>query len=321
MSRHDHDHDHDHSHAAHDRPQASHGHHGHSHGIEAKGDGLVAGAVATNLILTAAQVVGGVWAGSVALIADAMHNLSDALALIIAFAARRIARRPAHPSMSFGYGRAELVAALVNYTVLVTICLWLAYAAAERLIDPPPVQGRIVILLAALALVINLITALLTFRLAKDSLNIRAAFLHNLSDAGTSLAVILSGLLVSGLGWRWADPVVTILISAWILWHALHEVGPVIRILMLGAPSHAGGDALRQAIGAQAGVSGVHHLHVWQIDEHRISVEAHLVLEEGAEAPEVLARIRAVLAAGFGIDHSTFEVERPGAPCGVPDCG
>src|SRR5690606_12066553 len=145
----------------------------------------------------------------------------------IAFAARRIARRPAHPGMSFGYGRAEVVAALVNYTTLIVICLWLGYAAAGRLLDPPPVEGLTVVLLAGIALVVNGITAALTFRLSRHSMNIRAAFLHNLSDAGTSLAVIISGLLVLWYDWRLADPLITILISLWILWHCLVEVVPV----------------------------------------------------------------------------------------------
>ncbi|MFO1174901.1 MAG: cation diffusion facilitator family transporter [Paracoccaceae bacterium] len=318
MTQHDHDHHHDHPHDH--GHSAGHAHHGHSHGIEGKGDWQVAGAVLTNLVLTAAQIVGGVIAGSVALIADAMHNLSDALALIIAFAARRIARRPATPAMSFGYARAEVVAALVNYTTLIVICIWLGYAAIERMIDPPPVQGGIVVVLATLALVINGLTALLTYRLSKDSVNIRAAFLHNLSDAGTSLAVIVSGLLVMRFGWRLADPAITLLISVWILWHCFQEIGPVIRILMLGAPVHIDESAVQAVIRAEAGIEGVHHVHLWQIDERRTSLEAHLVLGAGADAAEVLARVKARLEAAFGLAHTTFEVERAGAGCAGQVC-
>lgn len=318
MTQHDHDHDHEHPH---DHGHgAGHAHHGHSHGIEGKGDWQVAGAVLTNLVLTAAQIVGGVIAGSVALIADAMHNLSDALALIIAFAARRIARRPATPAMSFGYARAEVVAALVNYTTLIVVCIWLGYAAIERMIDPPPVQGGIVVVLATLALVINGLTALLTYRLSKDSVNIRAAFLHNLSDAGTSLAVIVSGLLVMRFGWRLVDPAITLLISIWILWHCFQEIGPVIRILMLGAPVHIDEGAVQAVIRAEAGVEGVHHVHLWQIDERRTSLEAHLVLGAGADATEVLARVKARLEAAFGLAHTTFEVERAGTGCAGQVC-
>ncbi len=311
-------HDHDHDHAGHDHAK-DHAHHGHSHGIEGKGDWQVAAAVATNLTLTAAQIVGGILAGSVALIADALHNLSDALALAIAFIARRIARRPANPAMSFGYGRAEVVAALVNYVTLIVICVWLAYAAAERLFAPPPVEGSIVMILAAVGLVINSLTALLTFRLAKDSVNIRAAFLHNLSDAGTSLAVLISGALVWYFGWTVADPLITIAISMWILWHCFKGVGPVIRILMLGAPVGVDEGALRAAILAE-GISDVHHIHLWQIDEKRVSLEAHLVTGDEADAAEVLARVKRMVAGRFGISHTTFEIERAGADCAGQAC-
>lgn len=309
---HDHDHDDDH--------RAGHGHHGHSHGIEGKGDWQVAAAVLTNLTLTAAQIVGGVIAGSVALIADAMHNLSDALALVIAFAARRIARRPATPAMSFGYARAEVVAALVNYTTLIVICIWLGYAAIERMVDPPPVEGGIVVALATLALVINGLTALLTYRLSKESMNIRAAFLHNLSDAGTSLAVIISGILVMRYDWRLADPLITLLISVWILWHCFQEIGPVIRILMLGAPSGIETAELSRAIEAEEGIEEVHHLHLWQVDEARNSVEAHLVIAEGADSGEAVRRVKARIARQFGIRHATFETETQASGCAGAGC-
>ncbi|MCT8330244.1 cation diffusion facilitator family transporter [Albidovulum sediminis] len=314
------DHDHHHGHAAHTHG-LSHGHgNGHNHGIEGRGDWQVAAAVATNLILTAAQIVGGIIAGSVALIADAMHNLSDALALIIAFAARRIACRPAHPGMSFGYGRAEVIAALVNYTTLIVVCLWLGYAATERMVDPPPVEGGIVVILAAVALVINGITAALTFRLARDSMNIRAAFLHNLSDAGTSLAVIVSGLLVMWWDWRLADPLITLLISVWILRHCFVEVVPVIRILMLAAPAGLDPAKIDERIGEVEGVAGLHHLHLWQIDERRTSLEAHLVVADGQDEARVLARVKAMLAGEFGLGHTTFEVERAGDACAGGAC-
>ena len=303
------DHDHD-----------GHNHHGHSHGIDGKGDWQVAGAVAVNLILTVAQLIGGLISGSVALIADAVHNLSDALSLVIAFAARRIARRPATPQMSFGYGRAEVVAALVNYTTLIVISVWLGYEAVSRMIDPPAVQGWIVVVLAGVALVVNSLTALLTFRLAKDSVNIRAAFLHNLSDAGTSLAVIVGGILIVLFDWRLVDPLITLGISFWVLWHCFTEIGPVIRILMLGAPDGLSADGLEAAITEETGVASVHHLHLWQIDEKRSSLEAHLVLKDGADPAQVLTRLKARLKERFGVTHATFEVEREGAPCAGQVC-
>lgn len=311
-------HDHSaHEQSGHGRPEHGSSGRGHHHHGGERGLGM---AVAINLALTVAQVVGGIVSGSVALIADAVHNLSDAVALIIAFAARRIARRPADGAMSFGYARAEVVAALINYTVLVVISLWLASEAAMRLIDPPEVAGGIVMALAGLALVIDLATALLTWRLARESTNIRAAFLHNLADAGSSVAVLLGGLLIWLYGLRWADPAITLLISGWILWHALSEIGPVIRILMLGAPPEAEAEAVRRAIEAEAGVEGVHHLHVWQMDEHRASVEAHLVLADGADGGEAVRRVKARIAEAFGIHHATFETETRASGCAGTGC-
>ncbi|MEZ5778995.1 MAG: cation diffusion facilitator family transporter [Paracoccaceae bacterium] len=299
---------------------SDHRHAGHHHIDPEAGDRKVALAVAVNLALTVAQIIGGVISGSVALIADAVHNLSDAVSLVIAFAARKIARRPATPEMSFGYGRAEVVAALVNYTTLVVISVWLGYEAVMRLIDPPEVTGWIVVVLAGFALVVDLITAALTWRMAKQSVNIRAAFLHNLADAGTSVAVIIGGALILLYDWRLVDPLITLGISVWILWHALSEIGPVIRILMLAAPPELSSDDLRRAIEGAADVEAVHHLHLWQMDERRTSVEAHLVLREGADFTHAVQRVKALVASEFGIRHATFETETRASGCAGPDC-
>jgi len=294
---------HDHSH---------HGHsHDHSHGhLSADaGDRRVAAAVAVNLLLTVAQIVGGVISGSVALIADAVHNLSDAVSLIIAFAARRVARRPADDAMTFGYARIEVVAALINYTTLIMISLWLGYEAIMRMLDPQPVLGWIVVILAGVALVIDIATAALTWRLSKDSVNIRAAFLHNLADAGSSVAVMIGGTLILLYDWWLVDPIITLGISAYILWHVLSDIAPVLRILMLGAPPDLRQAEIAEAIAAEDGVEEVHHLHLWQIDERRTSVEAHLVVAEGRDFAEVVGRVKAMLRTDFGLAHATLETE------------
>src|SRR5215207_36408 len=217
---HDH-HDQDHDHAGHghgfeavaQRPRKAHGHHHHDHGVSAEaGDRRVLWAVLVNVILTFAQIAGGIFAGSLALVADAIHNLSDAAALGLAFTARRIARRPSNETMTFGYGRAEGIAALINYTTLIVISVYLVYEAVWRLAQPEPVDGWIVVIIAGVALVVDTITALLTFRLAKDSANIRAAFLHNVADALGSIGVIIAGTLVILFDWWIVDPIVTIAI-------------------------------------------------------------------------------------------------------------
>ena len=290
---------HDHDHA-----------HGHAHGIDpGVGDTRLAAAVGVNLLLTVAQFIGGLLSGSLALVADAVHNLSDALSLIIAFAARKIARRPADDEMTFGYGRAEVVAALVNLTTLIVIGVLLLYEGAARLFDPPQVEGWIVVILAGVALVVDLATVALTIRMARDSMNIRAAFLHNLADALGSVAVIIGGTLILLYDWRLVDPIVTILISVYILWHAGSEMPPVIRLLMLGAPPEQDTAAVRQALSELAGVSDAEHVHLWQIDERRASVEAHLKVSDPAHAPQILKAAQAMLAERFDVAHSTLQIE------------
>ncbi|GAA3866583.1 cation diffusion facilitator family transporter [Celeribacter arenosi] len=306
------EHKHDHVHG-HSQVQSQGHNHGHHHVDPNAGDARIAAAIGVNLLLTLAQIVGGVISGSMALIADAIHNLSDAISLVIAFGARKLARRPRDGEMTFGYGRAEIVAAMVNYITLIVISLYLLSEGVSRFFAPPDVQGWIVVWVAGVALVIDLVTAALTYALSKESLNIRAAFLHNLADAFTSVAVIVAGALILLYDWRLADPIITIAISLYILWHALVEIRPVIRILMLGAPVGVDAETVTEAIEGLDGIEGVHHLHLWQIDEHRTSVEAHVVT---AIAPAAaLGGIKAMLKERFAINHSTFEVEVPGQDC------
>ena len=254
--------------------------------------------------------MGGLIAGSTALIADGIHNLSDALALVLAFGARRLARRAATPEWSFGWGRAEIVAAFVNYLALIAVSLWLAVEAIGRLADPPQVAGGLVMALAGFALVIDLATAALVWRQSKDSVNIRAAFLHNLADAGVSVAVILGGALIWAFGWNLADPILTLGISAVILWHIALEIGPVFRMLMLAAPPGSDPGAILNALNDLEGVASAHHLHLWQIDEKRVAASVHLVVP-GPDYLPVTRAAKRMLSRDFGISHATVEVEPP----------
>ena len=286
-------------------------HHHHHHIDPNAGDRRVGAAIAVNLLLTVAQIIGGIIAGSMALIADAIHNLSDAMSLIIAFAARKIARRPANTDMPFGYDRIEVVAALINYTTLIIVGFYLAYEAVWRLFDPQPVDGWLVVILAGLALIIDSVTALLTFSMSKDSVNIRAAFLHNLADAAASVAVIIAGTLILLYDWRLVDPAVTLLIAGYILWMSFGEIGGVIRILMLGAPDNL---AIKDVIATVLdvdGVADVHHAHLWQMQEHAPAFQAHVVVRGGAwsAADAMKQTIKAQLSDQFGIAHVTLELE------------
>ncbi|MCI5073454.1 cation diffusion facilitator family transporter [Oricola sp.] len=296
---------------AHNHNHTHHGHHHHHHVDPDAGDARVAMAVLVNLLLTVAQVIGGIFSGSLALIADALHNFSDAISLIIAFAARKIARRPSDASMTFGYGRVEIVAALVNYTTLIVIGFYLIYEAVMRFIEPQGVDGWIVVIIAAIALVIDVITAGLTFALSKESVNIRAAFLHNVADALGSVAVIIAGSLILLYDWRLIDPLVTLLIAGYILWQAWAEIGGVIRILMLGSPPGLQTDTVIARMEAIDGVADIHLAHLWQMNEHDNALDAHLVIDRGAwdHADAIKARVKKVLSEEFGIGQSTLEME------------
>ncbi len=280
-------------------------------------DRRLIGAVIVNLLLTLAQVAGGVMAGSLALVADAVHNLSDALSLAVALAARRIARRPAHAGMTFGYRRAEIVAALVNLTTLIVVGLYLVWEGVARLFAPVPVEGWLVVAIAGVALVIDLATVALTFRPARGSMNIRAAFLHNLADALGSVAVIVAGAAILLYGWTIVDPLVTLAIAGYVLWHAFREIGPTVRILMEGVPAGLDIEEIARALAAIEGVRDVHHLHVWSFDEREYALEAHVVLAEAdlERLRKVKAEARRLLAGGFSIRHSCLEIEFEDEDC------
>ncbi|WP_322867769.1 cation diffusion facilitator family transporter [Aquicoccus sp. G2-2] len=297
-----------------------HAHHPHDHGLpsDLAGDKRVGAAIVVNIGLTLVQIIAGVISGSLALIADAIHNLSDALSLGIAFYARKLARRPADETMTFGYGRAEVIAAMVNYTTLIIVALYLAVQGVERLFNPVEVQGWIVVIVATIALVIDAVTALMIFRLSAQSMNMRAAFLHNMADALGSLAVIFSGTLILLYDWRLIDPIITLGISGYILWHSALGIRPVLSVLMLATPDETDLPALIAALENTAGVENLHHVHVFRMDEHTTALEAHVVLTEGTSAETARNDLKSLLQDQFDISHSMLEFETRASACAEP---
>ena len=285
--------------------------HGHAHIDPDSGDRRVSVAIWANGLLTVAQIVGGILSGSLALIADALHNFSDMASLVIAFAARKIARRPADERMTFGYGRVEIVAALINYTTLILIGFYLIYEGGMRMIDPPEVQGWTVVILGGVALVVDTLTALLTYSMQKGSVNIRALFLHNLSDALASVAVIVGGSLIILYDMRWVDPAITIGIALYILYLAFTEIGGPIRTLMLGSPPDIDNETVVEAMRSVDGVADVHHVHLWQMQEHEAALDCHVVVtaEAWPGIEEIKSAIKKRLKEEFGISHSSLEFE------------
>ena len=284
------------------------GHH-HHHNLEITGDRRLGFAIIINILLTVAQVIGGVVSGSLSLIADALHNFSDASSLLIAYAARKIGRQPADQLRTFGYQRAEVIAALINLVVLVIVGLYLIYEAIWRFFDPQIITGWAVVIVASIALVIDLATAILTYSMSKDSVNIRAAFIHNVSDALSSVGVIIVGALILLFQWYWTDTLITLLIAGYVLYQATLLLPKTIHILMEGAPENINVNDVVRAMEAVEGVSNVHHVHLWQLDEHRNALEAHVVIHNFSETESIKQLLKSEIEKKFSILHSTLEFE------------
>ena len=296
-------------------PHDHHGHddgHHHHHDVASTSDGRLIMAVAINVGLTVVEVVAGVLAGSLALIADAVHNFTDAASLGVALAARRIGRRVADEQFTYGYRRAELVGALINLTTLLVIAFFLVLESIERMLDPQPVMGIWVVAAASVALVVDLGTAGLLWRMSEDNMNVRAAWLHNLTDAAASLAVIATGAAIAVYDIALLDPLVTVALAAWMAWMAIGMLKRTATMLMDGTPPGLDLQAVADAIAELPGVVHAHHLHAREIDEDRRSLEAHIIVERDVDAEAMIGVTRAareLLQDRFDVQHTTLQLE------------
>ncbi|MFI5165501.1 MAG: cation diffusion facilitator family transporter [Thermoanaerobaculales bacterium] len=273
--------------------------------------------LALTMALTAAtmvaEFVGGLLTGSLALLADAGHMLTDVAALGLSLFAAWAAQRPATPSRTYGFYRMEILAALVNGATLIALSAWIFVVAIERLAHPTPVKGWAMLAIASGGLLVNL-TALWILRDARThTLNERGAWLHVLADALGSVEAIIAGALISVLGWNWADPVASLLIGCLVLYSSWRLVRESVAVLMEGTPGSIDLDEVRAAIATVEGVVAVHDLHVWTITSGFVALSAHVIAR--VDSPEdVLWRIRDLLDNRFGIAHSTIQVETAAAP-------
>ena len=254
-----------------------------------------------------AQVVGGVLSGSLSLVADALHNLSDAGAIVIAVIARKIGNKNANESMTYGYKRAEILGVLINSTTLIVIGLYLIYEAFNKFFNPTPIDGWIVFWVAGFALVIDIGTAFLTYSAgARESMNIRAAFIHNVSDALASVAVIVAGVMIILYQLYVVDVIATIAISVYVIYHGIVLLKKCILILMQAVPEGISINDIKCTLNDIEGVDQVEHVHVWQLDENRLFFEGHLSLR-GTDRATIKSAVRSALKQNFGITHCTIE--------------
>lgn len=274
-----------------------------------------------NLVITLLQVVGGIIANSLGLLSDAAHNLSDVVALGLSLWAVRLGRRGATPRRTFAYKRAEILVALFNSAVLVAISVYIIVEAVRRMLDPQPVESLWVIIFAGGGLVINGIAALL-LRSHGHDLNLRSAFLHLVGDAVTSLAVMLSGVVLYFWDWNYADAIVSVLVSLWIGREAVRIIRSTVNVLMEGTPEGVEFAAVQQAVLGIPGVHGVHDLHVWSISSKDMALSAHVEVEDAAvsEAGVIVGAVKAMLAGTFGVGHVTLELETAGGECAGSSC-
>lgn len=270
-------------------------------------------AVGLNQLLTLGQVIAGIASGSLALLADALHNFNDAMALLIAYIARRVSRREATKAFTFGYRRAELIGAMINLTALAMVGLYLIYEAVMRLAQPEPITGWLMMAAAGLALVVDIATAALLWVMSRGNLNVRAAFVHNLTDAAASVAVLLGGVAIIYLDAYWVDPALTLLIAGYVLYQALTMLPQAARILMGAAPPEVDFDEVAQAMEDHPHVEQIHHLHIWQLDESQRALEAHVVIGRAScnDTGSIKRDLKLSLEQRFGITHSTLEFEFP----------
>lgn len=280
---------------------------GHEHNHDRDSNLQLIMAVAVNVLLTVAQIVGGILSGSLSLIADALHNLSDAGAILVAIIARSIGNRSATSSMTYGFKRAEIIGVLINSTTLIIVGIYLIFEAIDKYFNPTPIDGWIVFWVAGIALVIDIITALLTYNAgAKDNMNIKAAFIHNVSDALASVVVIVAALLIINYQLYIFDVIATIGISAYVIYHGILLLKKSVLIIMQAVPEGVDIAELKHTLKTIDGVSNIEHVHVWQLDDKKIFLEGHLVLDEG-HAEQIKQRVRSVLKSQFGICHTTLE--------------
>jgi len=290
--------------------------HEHQHNLPESGARLAI-VISLNLTITVVEIIGGLVSGSLSLLSDALHNFSDGIAVVIAWIAIKAQARPRTDRHTFGLKRTEILAAVINAGSLVAISIYLFIEAWDRFTNPSPIGGGIMVAVAVIGLVANVIGTLLLRRGADKNLNLRAAYLHLLSDAVSSLGVILGGLAIVFFNITWIDPLLTVLIGAYVLKESLAILWRSLETFMLSAPPGVSLDDIRQEILSVPSVVGVHHIHFWQVAQGDVHFEAHVEVNDRAlsEVSVIRRAIETSLREKFNIRHTTLQMEDDGQPC------
>ncbi|MDY0883105.1 cation diffusion facilitator family transporter [Dongia soli] len=305
---------HRHAHGNHSHGNHSHGHHGHSHAPASFGRAFAIGAI-LNLAFVFVEAAYGIISDSVALLADAGHNLSDVLSLIVAWVAMSLSQRQPTARFTYGLRSSSILAALFNALFLLVVIGGIAWEALRRLAEPPAVAGATMMVVAAIGVFINAGTAMLFMRGRKGDLNIRGAYLHMIADAAISAGVVLSGAVIYFTGWNLVDPVVSLIVSALIVYGTWGLLRDSVRMTFGAVPDAIDPTEVRQYLAGQAGVAAVHDLHIWSLSTTETALTAHLVMPSGHPGDQLIDRMADELNHKFGIGHTTLQVELDGDKC------
>ena len=281
-------------------------HHHHKHNT--KNIGIT---ILLNTVITVAQIIGGIISGSMALLSDAMHNFSDVLALIISYIAKKLYVKENTLNRTFGYKRAEILAAFINSATLIIIAVILIVKSIERFANPQDIHGNIVIYLAVLSILLNGLSVLLIKKDSKKSMNIRSAYLHLFTDMLTSIAVLVGGFFIKYLGWNWIDNVLSLGIAAYLIYSSWEIFTASLKIMMQFTPEDIDIKKIVSKINKIEGVKNIHHIHVWKLDEHQIIFEAHIDVNNDihvSQFEKILLLINNILIKS-GIHHSNIQPE------------
>ena len=285
--------------------------HGHSHNVSNVNGIHLAIVVILNFVITFVQVVGGIYAGSLSLISDALHNFSDAISLIISYLAIKMASRENDERRTYGYKRSTILAAFINSAVLIGISIFLFKEAYFKLINPQPVNGSVVIWVALVGLVANMVGVMLLQKGSKGDMNIRSSYLHLLSDALSSVGVVIGGIVIYYFNIYWVDSILTIAIGLYVLKESFGIIKKALNIFMQSVPEHVDLKAVVSDIQKIKDVERVHHVHVWSLDEQNIHFEAHVNIRDMlvSETKTILDEIEHTLKEKHQINHVNIQFE------------
>ncbi|MDE6861605.1 MAG: cation diffusion facilitator family transporter [Alistipes sp.] len=283
-------------------------HHNHTHEhVGNVGRALITG-IAINVVYAATEFCVGIWQGSMGLIADAGHNMSDVAGLLLALIAVKLSAKQASRQYTFGYRKASILISLINAVILLAAVVGIVWESIERFLHPSPVMGWSVAITAAIGVAVNFAAAWLLMRDKERDLNIRGAYLHMMLDALVSIGVVVSGITISLTGWNIIDPIIGLIVAAVIVYSSWHLLTESLRLAMDGVPSGIDMRRVEAALGSIDGVKDVHHIHVWAISTTQNALTAHLLVNDICRAEQISARAKELLRS-LGIDHSTLEIE------------